>query len=134
LPSVTFPLTKAAAEMMRRTGQMGVPVIADEQEAIVGFDMARLQRMAAHHRSGPGLGVRLKDAPGGSGAYVGSVRPGSPAEQAGIQPCDIVHEMSGRPIRNADDLERVARQRRPGQPMSTDVERAHEPRTVILPA
>jgi hypothetical protein len=28
---------------MRRTGQMRVPVIADAQEAIVGFDMARLR-------------------------------------------------------------------------------------------
>ena len=33
----------AAQEMVRRTRQMGVPVIADEQEAIVGFDLPRLQ-------------------------------------------------------------------------------------------
>ena len=33
-------------EMVQRTRQMGVPVIADEHEAIVGFDLPRLQRMA----------------------------------------------------------------------------------------
>ena len=52
----------AAREMVQRTRQMGVPVIADEQEAIVGFDMPRLQRMAARHRRGPGLGLKVADA------------------------------------------------------------------------
>src|SRR2546421_11185124 len=57
----------AAQEMVRRTGQMGVPVITDSQEAIVGFDLPRLQRMAARH-SRPGLGLRGKDAEDGPGA------------------------------------------------------------------
>ena len=35
----------AAREMVQRTRQMGVPVIADEHEAIVGFDLPRLQRV-----------------------------------------------------------------------------------------
>jgi glutaredoxin len=39
---------EAAGEIVRRTGQLGVPVIAEAQEAIVGFDLPRLQRMAAH--------------------------------------------------------------------------------------
>jgi hypothetical protein len=36
--------------MVRRTGQMGVPVIADQREAIVGFDMGRLQQMVLRHK------------------------------------------------------------------------------------
>ena len=55
----------AAEEIMRRTGQMGVPVVTDAQEAIIGFDLPRLQRMAARHRLGPGLGLRVKDADDG---------------------------------------------------------------------
>ncbi len=74
--------------MVRRTRQMGVPVIADDQEAIVGFDLPRLQRMAARHRRAPGLGLRVTDAKDGPGAYVGSVREGSPGERAGILPED----------------------------------------------
>jgi glutaredoxin 3 len=124
---------QAAHEILRRTGQMGVPVITDAQEAIVGFDLPRLQRMAARHRSSPGLGLRVKDAEDGSGAYVGSVRPDSPAARAGVQPGDIVDELSGAPVRNAADLERLARQRRPGQPTSISLRRGPERLTLILP-
>jgi S1-C subfamily serine protease len=123
---------RAAEEIMRRTGQMGVPVITDAQEAIVGFDLPRLQRMAARHGR-PGLGMRVKDAEDGSGAYVGSVRPESPAARAGVQAGDVVEELSGAPVRNAADLERIASQRRPGQPTSITVRRGGERRTLILP-
>jgi S1-C subfamily serine protease len=122
----------AAQEMVRRTGQMGVPVIADAQEAIVGFDLPRLQRMAARHAR-PGLGMRVKDAENGSGAYVGSVREDSPASRAGIQAGDLVDELSGAPVRNAADLERIAASRRPGQPTSIRVRRGTETKTLILP-
>jgi serine protease Do len=123
----------AAEEMVRRTNQMGVPVIADSQEAIVGFDLPRLQRMAGRHRR-PGLGVRVKDAEDGPGAYVGSVRPDSPAARAGVQAGDVIEEMSGAPVRNAADLERIGAQRRPGQPTSMTVRRGSEKRTLIIPS
>lgn len=99
---------RAAQEMVQRTRQTGVPVIADQQEAIVGFDLPRLQRMAARHRAGPGLGLRVKDSPERPGAYVGSVRTGSLGERAGVQAGDVVEELSGAPVRSAADLERVA--------------------------
>jgi S1-C subfamily serine protease len=124
---------QAAQEITRRTGQMGVPVIADSQEAIVGFDLPRLQRMAARHAR-PGLGLRVKDAEDGSGAYVGSVRPDSPAQRAGVQPGDVVEELSGVPVRSVADLERIGAQRRQGQPTSISVRRNGERRTLILPA
>ena len=122
----------AAQEMVRRTRQMGVPVIADEQEAIVGFDLPRLQRMAARHRRGPGLGLRVTDAKDGPGAYVGSVREGSPGERAGIQPEDVIVELSGRPVASAADLEQIAARRAPGQPTSMTVRRGDERKTLIL--
>ena len=123
---------QAAQEIMRRTGQTGVPVITDAQEAIVGFNLPKLQQMAARHKR-PGLGLRVKDAPDGTGAYVGSLRPGSPAEQAGIQPDDVVEELSGVIVRNAADLERVGGQRRPGQPTSITIRRKGERKTLIIP-
>ena len=118
--------------MVRRTRQMGVPVIADEHEAIVGFDLPRLQRMAARHAR-PGLGLRVADARDGPGAYVGSVRSDSPAERAGLRAGDVVEELSGTPVRSAADLERIAAQRRPGQPTSMVVRRAGERHTLIVP-
>jgi S1-C subfamily serine protease len=124
---------QAANEMVRRTRQMGVPVIADQHEAIVGFDLPRLQRMAARHRAGPGLGLRVKDSPDGPGACVGSVREGSVSDRAGVQAGDVVEELSGVPVRSAADLERIAAQRRPGQPTSMVVRRGGERQTLILP-
>jgi S1-C subfamily serine protease len=122
----------AANEMMRRTRQMGVPVIADEQEAIVGFDLPRLQRMAARHRRGPGLGLKVTDAKDGPGAYVGAVREGSPGERAGLQVGDVIEELSGRPVTNVSDLEQIASKRQSGQPTSLMVRRGTERKTLIL--
>jgi S1-C subfamily serine protease len=123
----------AATEMVQRTGQMGVPVIADDREAIVGFDPRRLQVMAARHQRAPGLGLRVTDARDGPGAYVGAVRPDSPAERVGILAGDVIEELSGNPVRNAADLERIAAQQRPGQPTSLMLRRGAERRTLVLP-
>ena len=111
---------------------MGVPVIADEQEAIVGFDLPRLQRMAGRHRRGPGLGLKVADAKDGPGALVGGVREGSVAERAGVQTGDVVVELSGRPVNNVADLERIAALRVPGAPTSAVVVRAGDRQTLIL--
>lgn len=123
----------AAADMVRRTGQMGVPVIADEHEAIVGFDLPKLQRMAARHARPPGLGLRVADATDGAGAYVGSVRDGSPAARAGAQTGDVVEELSGVAVASAADLERIAARRHAGQPTSMMVRRGGERKALILP-
>jgi S1-C subfamily serine protease len=123
---------RAAEDIFRRTGQMGVPVITDAQEAIVGFDLPRLQRMGARHKPA-GLGVRVKDTADGLGAYVGSVRPDSAAARAGIEPGDVIDELSGAPVRSVADLERVGARRRPGQTTSVTVRRGDERRTLIIP-
>lgn len=117
-----------------RTRQMGVPVIADEQEFIIGFDQPRLARMAARHRKGPALGMKVTDArssPEG-GALVGEVKPGGPAEQAGIQAGDVVVELSGVPIQSVDDLARVGQQWMPGRMTSLVVVREGERKTLFL--
>ena len=123
---------RAAQEMVSRTRQMGVPVIADAEEAIVGFDVPRLQRMAARHKRGPSLGLKVADAPDGPGAYVGVVRDGSPAARAGIQVGDIIEELSGRPISSSADLESIARARPLGQMTSLIVRRDGARVTLIL--
>ncbi|NLX59920.1 MAG: PDZ domain-containing protein [Phycisphaerae bacterium] len=60
------------------------------------------------------LGVEIRDpqpaesetagAPVGKGAFVSSVVPGSPADKAGILPADLIVEMDGKPVPDADDL------------------------------
>jgi glutaredoxin 3 len=123
---------QAAREMVQRTRQMGVPVIADEHEAIVGFDMPRLQRLAARHRRGTGLGLRVADAKDGPGAYVGSVGEGSIGERAGILAGDTIIEFSGKPVSSVSDLEQIAAHRPPGQPTSLTVRRDSALQTLII--
>lgn len=125
----------AAEEMVRRTNQMGVPVIAVGDEHVIGFDRQRLEELLAA-RGGPGtgpggakapprvsFGLKIADASRVSrkagavplfGAFVGSVRPGSLAESAGLQQGDIITEVNLRPISTADDLARVLAGLAPG--------------------
>src|SRR5215207_6818602 len=81
-----------AQEVYDMTGQLGVPVIADAQEAIVGFNQPKLKAMAARHAR-PKLGLMVASADGG--AKVGGVRPDTVGERAGVQAGDVVVEMSG---------------------------------------
>lgn len=105
-----------AQELVRNTGQMGVPVTIIDGEVVVGFDRGRLEQLITHTqaRQRPSFGASIADASKitakqGSGiilgAYVGSVRPGSVAERAGLGPGDIITELNMRHVANADDLE-----------------------------
>jgi len=48
------------------------------------------------------------------GAIVGGVNPSSPGERAGLRNGDIITELNLRPIRGAEDLERVMAELSPG--------------------
>jgi S1-C subfamily serine protease len=111
----------AAGEMVRRTGQQGVPVIIVDDEVIVGYNRERVEQALA--RAGarrPSLGLRVADAkamagkvPGlaaHNGAYVGGVAPGSPAARAGLATGDVVVAVDGQPVNGAADLARLAGQ------------------------
>jgi S1-C subfamily serine protease len=107
----------AVAEMVRKSGQRGVPVITIDDHVVVGFDPQRIQALVGKaSRTRPALGLSIADASrmamkAGSvpvfGALVGRVAPGSPAERAGLMAGDIVTEANLRPINNASDLEKV---------------------------
>ena len=113
----------AAIEMIRRSGQQGVPVTVIGDQVVVGFDRPRLERILAslaadggRQTAGVGgrkpLGAKVADAskyalPGGrpmQGAYVGGVKPGSPADAAGVRVGDIIVEVGETPVCSADDL------------------------------
>ena len=109
----------AAIEMIRKSGQTGVPVTIIGDQVVVGFNRPRLEQilasMPAAGNGKPGrksLGARVADAsryalPGGSaveGAYVGGVNLGSPAEIAGLRAGDVITAVENRPIRSVDEL------------------------------
>ena len=110
----------AAQEMVKLTGQMGVPVITVNGQVIIGFDRARLESLLTKSSGGngkrPHFGLKIADASritrkAGAvpvfGAFVGAVTTGSPAEKAGIHAGDIVTEINLRSINNAYDLEKT---------------------------
>jgi len=108
----------AADEMVRLTGQMGVPVIVVDQEVIVGFNRPRLQELlAGDSRPGhPHLGLKVADASRIArqtgeipvfGAIIGAVAPSSPGEKAGLGAGDIITEINLQRISGADDLEKA---------------------------
>ena len=105
----------AAQELVSSTGQMGVPVTIIDGQTIVGFDRAKLEQAISQGQR-PSFGVSVADASritAGQGtgiilgAYVGQVRPSTPAERVGLAPGDIIIELNMQNVANAADFEKV---------------------------
>ena len=106
----------AADEMLRLSGQMGVPVIVVDKVVVVGFNKPRLEQLLTANttRQHISLGLSVADASKITpklgdvplfGAFVGKVAPSSLGKQAGLSPGDIITELNLRAIRSAGDLE-----------------------------
>lgn len=105
-----------AQELVSSTGQMGVPVTIINQEAVIGFDRARLEQLLTQTQGGqrPSFGASVADASKITarqgfgvtlGAYVGRVREGSVVEDIGLVSGDIIIELNMKNIANTSDLE-----------------------------
>lgn len=131
----------AAMEMVRRSGQQGVPVIVADDEVIVGFDQVRLariaERLAAPKR--PPFGVMAANAsdyfashpeaasiaPGvTTGVYVGKIRAGTVAATAGLQSADVIVGFAGKRVRDLAALDRLVESVGPGDEVSVSFYRA----------
>lgn len=122
-------------EMIRRSGQQGVPVITTEDEVIVGFDQVRLAKIVEKYgppKRAP-LGLLAADAEGylsrhpeaaeglpegTKGVFVGEVRPGSVAEQAGLKHGDIIQAVANKRVRRMSDLDALIDTLRAGESVS----------------
>jgi serine protease Do len=49
------------------------------------------------------------------GVLIVEVHPGSPADQVGLEPADVVREVNQRPVNNISDFERALRQGKRGE-------------------
>jgi len=115
---------QAAAEMVRLTGQQGVPVTLVDGHTVVGFNPRAIDQLLASRTARPlKLGVAIADAgriaakkgltlP--AGAYVGRVNPGSPAAATGLRPGDVIVQLAGQAVRNDRDVHRIVANLRPG--------------------
>lgn len=145
----------AAIEMIRRSGQQGVPVTVIGDNVVVGFDRPKLERIVSAMNLGaktaprPGagqsangrrsLGAKVADAgryalPGGtgiSGAYIGGVNSGSPAEAAGLRIGDTIVAVGTTPIASVEDLAAALGKLGPG-PIELEVVRGPNRRKVTV--
>jgi glutaredoxin 3 len=118
----------AAMDMVRLSGQQGVPVTVIDGQVVVGFNQPVIDQMLAQQASRPAkLGVAIAAAESIAakksldlprGAYVGRVNAGSPAAAAGLHAGDVITELAGQPIGSDRDVHRVMAKVRPGQGVS----------------
>jgi len=108
---------QAAAEMVRLSGQRGVPVVLIDGRVVVGFNRPLIDQLLAQQATRPPkLGMAIADAgriaakkglPLPDGAYVGRVDPGSAASVAGLQSGDVIVQLAGQAIRTDQDVDRI---------------------------
>ena len=103
-------------------------VLRDKKEQSIGIKIGELpddsdpnQQVEARD---PELGLRVQritpeaarrlGLTSSKGVIVMEVQPGSPADQVGIEPADVIREINQRPVSNVREFERAARQGRRG--------------------
>jgi serine protease Do len=120
LPSLiadTPPNQKVTLKIIHENKEQTVTVkigeLADDNDASQQIEAKdpelglRVQRITPEAARRLGLGST-------KGVLVVEVQPGSPADQVGLQPADVIREVNQRPVNNVKDFERVARQGRRG--------------------
>jgi S1-C subfamily serine protease len=116
---------EAGEEMVELTGQMGVPVVVIDGQAVIGFDRARIQALLAgsNTHKPPRFGLKIADADRVAqkqgvipvfGAVIGEVSPDSLGEKAGLKAGDIVTRVNMWRVSNADDLQKALAGLQPG--------------------
>ena len=126
---------KAAQEMLRISGQMGVPVILVDGEVIVGFNRPRLEQLLSDSRRRITFGLSIANAgrlnlKSGAknviGAYVGKVASASLGERAGLKVGDIIIRLNKKEVNSAGDLEDIISDLDEGDRVIMDILRGDE--------
>jgi S1-C subfamily serine protease len=78
------------------------------------------------------LGVANGDTPDASGATVGTVVPGGPAEQGGLQSGDKIVAINNTPVHSSDDVSTAVNTAKPGQKAQVTVVRGGQRRTLTV--
>jgi putative serine protease PepD len=92
----------------------------DTSQAFLGVSSLTVDQQVAQQ-----LGLDVE-----KGALVRDVTPGSPAENAGIRPGDVVTKLDGKDIATSDDLVAAVRGHKPGDAVEVTVDRQGQTRTV----
>lgn len=132
----------AAMEMVRISGQQGVPVLTVEGQVVVGFDRPRIDRLLAQRAAGPPrLGAAIADSARigarkgtvfPTGAYVGRVDGASVAGRAGIQAGDVITGLAGQQVTTDRDVDRIMATVKRDESIVVEVWRANQTLSLTL--
>ncbi len=125
----------ATAILFGRLGKVVVPVVQVGERLLVGHDPVQLARFLPHEAGDEqhvafGASVRTvtgeiataKGLPAAYGVEVGEVKPGSPAEAAGIRPGDVITGIGPYTVDGgADQFRRAVALRQPGDTMTLTI-------------
>jgi putative serine protease PepD len=78
------------------------------------------------------LGVSTAPATSGTGAQVGAVTAGGPADDAGLRPGDVIRAVDGRAIGEPDDVADAVAAKRPGDRVAVVITRGSGEQTLAL--
>jgi glutaredoxin-like YruB-family protein len=141
-----------AAEMYRLTGQGSVPVIRVGGQVMVGFDPLQLAKLLPNAGNGNGNAAGLQEKlslgmaaqsltqekadelglPAPFGVVVGPVRPGGPADVAGLREGDVLTGIGSYTLQNLGQLQAVVGAKRPGDSINLTAWRDGEDREVTV--
>jgi glutaredoxin-like YruB-family protein len=139
----------AAMDMVRLSGQQGVPVTVADGEVILGFDQPKFAKLVAKYSgpTRPPLGILAADAEeylgrhpdvrekipeGTKGVYIGKIRPQTVAEKAGLQPGDVITSFAGKRVSNMSTLDQMVDTLKPGDQATAKYLRDGHSQSVIL--
>lgn len=116
---------QAAAEMVRLSGQQGVPVTVIDGQVVLGANMPQIDQLLAQRAARPPkLGVSIATAERiatqkgiqlPAGAYVGRVTPGTAGALAGLRTGDVIIQLAGQQVRNDQDVHAIMSRQSHGQ-------------------
>ena len=136
-------------EMIRVSGQQGVPVTVSNGDVILGFDQPKFAKLAEKFAGPkrPPLGILAADAedylakhpetaekvPAGTkGVYVGNVRPKTVAARHGLKPGDIITSFAGKRVRSMAALDQMVETLKAGDKSTAKFIRDGEDQSVVL--
>lgn len=139
----------AAIEMIRLSGQQGVPVTVADGDVILGFDQQKFAKLAEKFAGPkrPPLGILAADAEeylarhpekaekipeGTKGVYVGKIRPKTVAARAELKSGDVITSFAGKRVRNMAALDQMVETLKAGDQATAKFIRDGENQSVVL--
>jgi S1-C subfamily serine protease len=136
-------------EMIRVSGQQGVPVTVANGDVILGFDQRKFAKLAEKYAGPkrPPLGILAADAeeyltkhpekaekiPAGTkGVYVGKVRPKTVAARGNLKQGDVITSFAGKRVRTMAALDQMVDTLKPGDKATAKFIRDGENQSIVL--